>query len=267
MSMPHTSTVPTDHGNSRFNIRFPDPATLPSQDVEWCEVELDGKWRRFRFHDYDEIYNIPGLYESLFYRTLRCSSPRRVVGLLERTMLDLGHAPSTLDVLDVGAGNGMVGAALQSISIRSVVGADIIPEARQATQRDRPWVYDDYFVVDLTDLPESTEKKLRSHKLNCLTTVAALGFGDIPTRAFLQSLDLLQTPAWLAFNIKEDFLADNDDTGFAALVRRLNADRIIQVQSYQRYCHRLSLTGEPLYYVAMIATKERDLPDDLMEKA
>ena len=58
-----------------------------------------------------------------------------------------------LRVLDVGAGNGMVGEELDRMGARHIVGVDIIPEAKEAAERDRPGVYDDYFVVDLTDVP------------------------------------------------------------------------------------------------------------------
>ncbi len=91
---------------------------------------------------------------------------------------------------------------------------------------------------------------------NCLTTVAALGYGDVPTDAFVEAYNLIDTPGWLAFNIKENFLDDMEDhTGFAGLIRRLMRQRRIEVQAYRRYCHRLSIHGEPLFYVAMVARK------------
>lgn len=249
---------------SRFDLRFPDVNGL-DQDEEWCEVRLDDRWQRFRFHDYHDIYDVPGLYESLFYRMLRCCSPNKVASLLETVLHDYDVEPQELHALDVGAGNGMVGAALQDRGVGDVVGIDIIKEARTAAHRDRPWVYDDYHVVDLTDMPEPVEKKLRRRKLNCLSTVAALGYGDIPPEAFIKALDLIETPGWLAFNIKEDFLSQRDESGFSALIRELCQDHIIQVQAYQRYRHRLALSGEPLYYVAMVAVKQMDLPDHLVD--
>ena len=236
-----------------------------SQDVEWCEVIVGGRRRRIRFHDYHKLYDIPGMYERLFYERLCCTSPSRVVGLLEAVLDDEEEDLADLRVLDVGAGNGMVGDELGQRDAESIVGIDIIDEAKTATQRDRPGLYDDYFVADLTDLPESVEEPIRERKLNCLTTVAALGFGDIPPQAFIKALDLIETPAWVAFNIKESFLQERDDTGFCRLIRQLSREQIIQPRAYWRYCHRLSITGEKLYYVAMIARKQKDVPDHLME--
>ncbi len=235
-----------------------------SQDVEWCEVEIEGRRRRVRFHDYHEVYAVPGLYERLFYETLGCTSPTRVAGLLEDVLDDFDTAPDSLRVLDVGAGNGMVGDELARRDVTHLVGIDIIPEARDAAWRDRPGLYDDYFVADLTDLSEKHEERLRKHKLNCLTTVAALGFGDIPAQAFLKALDLTETPAWLAFNINEKFLREQDDSGFASLVRQLNREGIIEIQTYRRYCHRVSVTGKKLYYVAAVARKLLDVPDHMI---
>ena len=108
------------------------------QDQEWCEVEVDGRTRRLRFHDYAEIYNIPNAYEKLFYDELRCSSPRVVRELLERALVNTGYDAASLRVIDVGAGNGLVGAEMRALGASTVVGADIIPEAAEAALRDRP---------------------------------------------------------------------------------------------------------------------------------
>jgi predicted TPR repeat methyltransferase len=225
------------------------------QDEEWCEVVTRNKTQRVRFHDYNEVFEIPGLYEKLFYDTLECCSPSYVVNLLEDVANEWDTELSDFKVLDVGAGNGMVGDELRHRGVRTVVGVDIIEEAKEATLRDRPGVYTDYRVADLTKLSKTDEEALRKHNLNCMTTIAALGYGDIPPLAFLKALDLVSTPAWLAFNIKEDFLHESDQSGFSQLIRYLIQQDYIQPQCYRRYRHRLSIAGEPLFYIAMIAKK------------
>ena len=45
-----------------------------SQDEEWCEITIDGVAHRIRFHDYHELYSVPGLYEQLFCERLECWS-------------------------------------------------------------------------------------------------------------------------------------------------------------------------------------------------
>jgi len=236
------------------------PSAECGQDEEWCEVLIDGEPRRIRFHDYHEIYSIPGLYEHLFYELLECDSPRAVTGLLGGELRDEGRSASELRVLEVGAGNGMVGEELTELGVDSIVGVDIIEEAAVAAERDRPGTYDDYLIVDLTDIPPDTHAALRERRFNCMVTVAALGFGDIPPDAFANAFNLVEPDGLVAFNIKEDFISDGDGSGFSRLISDAMDDGTIEVLAERRYRHRLSIAGEPLHYVAIVARKRGDLP-------
>ncbi len=249
--------------NSRRNVpahREAASAMALDQDEEWFEVLCGGKWSRLRLHDYSDIYSIPGLYEQLFEDLLRCNSPRRVVGLLGDVLAESRDSATDLSVIDLGAGNGMIGEELRRLGVRGLVGVDIIPEAADAARRDRPGVYDDYVVADLCDLSDADANRLRKQKPNCLSTVSALGFGDIPPAAFTAAFNLIATPGWLSFNIKESFLNSTDSSGFSRLIHLLADRGIIQMQAYRRYSHRLSVTGERLHYVAMAARKLQDIP-------
>ena len=247
------------------DVRFPDAPSTMRQDEEWCEVVVKGKKRQIRLHDYSDVFRIRGLYEEIFYERLECCSPSYLVNLLTDIMSEYGEKPEDLRVLDVGAGNGMVGDELREVGVPMVVGIDIIPAARDSTIRDRPEVYDDYRVTDLTELPEMEEERLRRSNANCLTTVAALGFGDIPPLAFAKALDLISTPGWLAFNLKEDFLSYQDASGFSRLIRHLGRHQYIKMYCYRRYQHRVSVSGRPLYYVAVVARKLKDLDSELLD--
>ena len=250
---------------AQFELRFPENPV--SQDEEWCEVGVDGNARRIRFHDYAAVYSHPGLYEQLFYDALECRSPTTVRSLLEERLRAAGSDPGELRVLDVGAGNGMVGEELHDMGASSVVGVDIIEEAAAAAERDRPGIYDDYFVVDLTDIPPKVREELESWRFNSLTSVAALGFGDIPPLAFAQAYNLVEPSGWIAFTIKEDFLDDGDGTGFSMLIRRMLEEQRLELSGERRYRHRLSAAGEPLHYVAMVARKVDDVPLAWSEEA
>lgn len=238
-----------------------------SQDAEWCEVTVNGTRERVRFHDYGRIFDIPGLYERLFYDILDCDSPRRVVGMLDEVLEDFDQDAGELRVIDVGAGNGVVGEQLAELEPDAVVGLDILEEAQDAARRDRPGVYDDYVVTDLTDMSPETNERLERADFNCLVSVATLGFNDIPPRAFAAAADFIDTPGWLAFNVKEEFLRARETKGFGGLIQRLQETGVIQIQAYRRYRHRLSISGEPLHYVAMVARKLREIPDRLVEDA
>ena len=69
-------------------MRFPKTDEDLPQNHEWCEIKENGGWNKLRFHDYDEIYQRPGLYEHLFYQMLKCRSPERVVKLLDEVRQD-----------------------------------------------------------------------------------------------------------------------------------------------------------------------------------
>jgi 2-polyprenyl-3-methyl-5-hydroxy-6-metoxy-1,4-benzoquinol methylase len=230
------------------------------QDEEWCEVEVDGERRRIRFHDYAAIYEIPGLYEQLFYEVLECRSPEVVCELLGSELDRAGAEPEDLAVLDFGAGNGMVGEQLAGLGFGTIVGIDLLPEARAAALRDRPGVYDDYRALDLNALSPADRSDLESHGFDCLTCVAALGFGDVPPSVFAQAFNLLAPGGWLAFNLRERFLRDDDPAGFGALIARMLDKGVIEQRARTRYTHRVSVSGQPLDYVALVATKQRELP-------
>ena len=241
-----------------LEIRLPED-TAVAQDQEWCEVLRDGEVERIRFHDYHRIYAIPGLYELLFAEMLECASPRIVTSLLKEQLERESVSPRDLAALDLGAGNGMVGEELSGIGVSSVVGVDLIEEAREAAERDRPGLYDDYLVLDMASMPPDTERVLRSREFSCLATVAALGFGDIPPAAFLTAYNLVSDEGWIAFNIKKDFLDGTDGTGFSRLLRRMFEDRAMEELSRREYQHRLAVNGDALPYVAIVARKRRDV--------
>jgi Predicted methyltransferase (contains TPR repeat) len=261
---PVVSTTPSPA--PAYAIRFPEGKDGLSQDEEWCEVYLDTEWRRIRLHDYGAIYSIPGLYEHLFYQTLRCTSPAAVAGLLAETLAHEGEPATGLRVLDLGAGNGMVGEVLRTLGVAHVSGVDIEPAAARALERDRPGLYDRYLITDLCDPPARDLDILRECRFNCLATVAALGFGDIPPEAFRRAFDLIEPQGWVAFNLKESFFTRSDDSGFFRMIRALWDQGVLQVQAYKRYCHRRAISGEELYYVAMVARKMRDIPEALMRQ-
>jgi hypothetical protein len=235
-------------------VEFP-PGRPVEQDHEWCLVHLDGETRRVRFHDYAEIYSIPGLYEHLFYERLECCSPQTVVSLLAHELRGEGVDPAGLRALDLGAGNGMVGEELADLGAGTIVGVDLLDEAAAAAARDRPGVYDAYLALDLTDPSPRERDTLRGFEFNCLACVAALGFGDIPPSVFEAAFDLLGPGSWVAFNIRQDFLADGHGSGFGDLIADLVESGALELRARRPYRHRLSASGDPLTYMAMVARK------------
>ena len=249
--------------NPRYSVRLPMPNGALAQNEAYFFLEEDGQRKKIRFHDYDEIYLRPGLYEQLFYDRLKCESPTRMAEWLSKAVNDAGERTQSLRVLDLGAGNGMMGQALAKEGVARLVGVDILPEAKMATERDRPGLYDAYFAGDLTQSKSDLLTELSEWKFDCLTTVAALGFGDIPTMAFINAYNAIEKGGWVAFNIRDTFLSQEDDTGFSVLIRAVLLSQKMELHRMIRYRHRYSIDGEPLYYYGIVCRKRSNLTTDV----
>jgi SAM-dependent methyltransferase len=251
----------------RHRIKFPplDANHLEQDEVAFCLIEGERE-QRLRFHDYDQIYLRPGLYEQLFYDRLKCASPKKVGEILKSTLDGRRDNFTELRVLDLGAGNGIMGEVMKGYGVARLIGVDIIPEAREACYRDRPSIYDHYYVADFTQLKPDTVDELNDWSIDCLTSVAALGFGDIPPAAFFRALQFVQPGGWVAFNIKQTFLERSDTSGFSRLIRELIFSEYLDVYHMEKYRHRLSMEGTPLYYFALIAQKTQAIPDDFLDR-
>jgi SAM-dependent methyltransferase len=253
--------------NKRYRIQFPKSECQNADQDEAFFYLLESKGeKKIKFHDYDVIYNIPGLYEQIFYDRLKCCSPKKVTEILSTSVAQTNENFTELRVLDVGAGNGLMGAELKKHGVSRLVGVDIIPEAKRATERDRPHIYDAYDTIDLCNLDEGETEDLSSWSLNCLTTVAALGFGDIPPKAFMVAFNIIQSEGWVAFNIKETFLDNSDTSGFSRMIRDLIFSKYMDLYHIERYRHRVSIEGEPLFYFAVAGRKNYDVPREFYDK-
>ena len=250
----------------RHRIQFPKTElTNTNQDETYFYLQSSGKQRKIRFHDYDEIYQVPGLYEQIFYDRLKCTSPSKVASILESALKQSQDNFTELRVLDLGAGNGMMGEELKKRGVSRLVGVDIIPEAREAAHRDRPGLYDVYYIEDFTKLDKDTKEDIALWQCDCMVTVAALGFGDIPTKAFLEAFNIIKAEGWVGFNIKETFLDSSDDTGFSTMIRELIFSEYLDIYYIERYRHRLSIEGEPLYYFAIAGRKNADVSSEFIQ--
>jgi SAM-dependent methyltransferase len=250
-----------DEAIEHLEIAMPAPGDELAQDEEWVVVRWEGEWRRIRLHDYGEVFAIPGLYEKWVYEVLQCASPEKIRELLTRALADAGVDPSTLSVLDLGAGNGYVAEELSGIGIERFVGVDIVPEAATAAERDRPGLYDAFAICDLTDPDEDARRTLARREFDCMTCVAALGFGDIPPEVFAAAYNRIRDGGWAAFTIKADFMENSDDSGFSGFIRRLMSEGLLDLVSHELYTHRVSTEGERLEYEAFVGRKRGDVPE------
>ena len=252
----------------RHRIQFPKKSEchLSQADSTFFLLDAEGHRRALRFHDYDQIYGIQGLYEQVFYDRLKCCSPSKLTEILNETIRQAQENFTELRVLDFGAGNGIMGEALKKHGVSRLVGVDIIPEARIAAERDRPDIYDAYYVADFCSLNEDDYEELNSWSLNCLTIASALGFEDIPTQAFMAAYNIIEPKGWIALNIKESFLKKSDHTGFSRLMRELIFSEYLDLHHLERYRHRLSIEGKPLFYFVIVGRKNINISLETIEK-
>ena len=252
--------------NKRHRVQFPkNELSDTNQSESYFYLQGTSNNRKLLFHDYDEIYQIPGLYEQIFYDRLKCTSPTKVTAILESSIKQSPDNFTELRVLDLGAGNGMMGEELKKRGISRLIGVDIIPEAYEALIRDRPGVYDAYYVEDFCKLSKEKREEIESWQCDCMVTVAALGFGDIPTEAFVTAFNIIKNEGWIAFNIKDTFLDASDETGFSKLIRELIFSKYLDVYHIERYRHRLSIDGEPLHYFAVAGRKNGAISQEFLQ--
>ncbi|MFL2915244.1 MAG: class I SAM-dependent DNA methyltransferase [Nitrospinia bacterium] len=252
--------------NKRHRVQFPkNELSDTNQSESYFYLQGTSNNRKLLFHDYDEIYQIPGLYEQIFYDRLKCTSPTKVTAILESSIKQSPDNFTELRVLDLGAGNGMMGEELKKRGISRLIGVDIIPEAYEALIRDRPGVYDAYYVENFCKLSKEKREEIESWQCDCMVTVAALGFGDIPTEAFVTAFNIIKNEGWIAFNIKDTFLDASDETGFSKLIRELIFSKYLDVYHIERYRHRLSIDGEPLHYFAVAGRKNAAISQEFLQ--
>lgn len=222
-----------------------------SPDEEWFELGPPGARRRVGFHDYAAIYREPGLYERVFVEELGMRSTFEVVRLFGAALDRLGVDPAAQRVLDMGAGNGIGGEALCALGVGSVIAVDLEPEARAAAARDRPGVYDDYVIADLSAGADG----LAGRGLTAVVALSAIGPGHVPPAALRHALSLLEPGGLFAFAVMPALLPGSRDevgrgTGYPEYLAGLlgKSEELVR----EAYVHRRQANGSPHEAVALV---------------
>jgi len=79
-----------------LQIEYPDKSCVLDQDEEFFHVVTDDGQERIKIHEYDRVYDIPGLYEEVVYNRLQCDSPQVISDLLKDTLQDHGDGAGPL---------------------------------------------------------------------------------------------------------------------------------------------------------------------------
>jgi hypothetical protein len=206
----------------------------------------DGRTEELRLHDYERIYELPGVYEQIVQERLGCRSPDEIASMLGDTVDALGWDRAQTRVLDVAAGNGVSGQALAAQGLRPVIGTDIVPSARDGALRDRPGVYDTYLTLDLLALTADQEEAIRSRHPNVLACVAPVGehTQQLPPAALAAAAGLLAPDALVAY-MHDPTFGTPDQVTPAFWVDRLGPGTRAEVLERRRYLHRYTVNGAP----------------------
>jgi hypothetical protein len=226
------------------------------QDEETFVVRhADRTEERIRLHDYDRVYAIPGLYEEVVQQQLECASPATIVAKLAEATADDGRDAGDVRVLDVGAGNGVIGEGLREAGFRVPVASDALVEARDAAERDRPGLYAEYVIDDGTvEAFGKIAGAIRRHELNALTCAAALGPGHIPLERLVAIWGLMPAGSYLALTASSALVAE-----WGGAQQALNAvsgdDAPTEVLVAEPFRHRLLMRGGSVDYDVIVGRK------------
>jgi SAM-dependent methyltransferase len=204
-------------------------------------------------HDYERLYEVPGLYEHIVQELLGCVSPQFAAQGLALALTRLELDPAALTLLDLGAGTGLVGELLRELGIGNVVGLDTLAAARAACLHDRPAIYRDYLVGDLAKPTPQLLLRLRDHHLTGLVSAGAFGGTHAPATALVRAIDLLPAGAPVVFTIDERWMQVGGPDGFRAPVAGLLASGALRLLERSRFRHRLTTGGAPIQYELLIA--------------
>jgi hypothetical protein len=216
----------------------------------------DGSEQRIRLHDYDLVYPIPGLYEEVVQRQLECASPRKIVESLVAATADAGLAPSAIRVLDLGAGNGVIGEQLRDAGIATPVASDALVEARDAAARDRPGLYAEYLVDDGgPEAYDALTAAIAQHELNALTCAAALGPDHIPLERLVGLWSAFPAGSFVALTASSALIADEWGGAAGVLERLSGIDATTELVHSERFRHRLLMDGGSVDYDVIVGRK------------
>jgi hypothetical protein len=209
----------------------------------------DGRTEELRLHDYDRLYALPGVYEQIVQDRLGCRSPAELAGMLGHAADGLGWDRTAVRVLDIAAGNGVSGEALQAAGLHPVLGTDIVESAREAALRDRPGLYDQYLTLDLLALTADERAAITALGANALSCVAPVGVhgSELPPPALVAAASLLAPDALVVYmhdprrGVPDAMTAEV----WAAGLGRAGTDVQAEVLERRRYVHRRTVNGAP----------------------
>ena len=176
-----------------LSVRFPEQET-GGPDEEAFEVTFDdGRVERLTMHDYGRVYAIP---VSTRRSSSGCWAARRPTWWRAwwRTPRPARSASSISAPATASRAR-----RSRSAGVRPVVAIDTEPEARTATLRDRPGLYELVLTGDVSALAPADVDAIRALRPNALTLVGALGNDHVAPEGLAAAAALLTDDALIAY--------------------------------------------------------------------
>ena len=217
-------------------------------------VHEDGSEETMRLHEYDRVYAIPGLYEHVVYERLECLSARILADRLVEQVAADGGSPADLRVLDLGAGNGVVGEELRERGVTgTLIGLDPTPAAAPAAERDRPGLYAEFLSMTLDEA--DVDRLVRTYDVNAIVGAGALGMGHMSREEIESAWNALPSGSYLAVTFHEDVMTSEGEE-LHEFVEDLRAgEDATEVRVLERFRHRLSMSGDEIFYYVLVARR------------
>ncbi len=197
-------------------------------------------------HDYRALYAVPGLYEAVYRVRLGMRSPQLLAQVLSSVCPPVRR--DQLQVLDVGAGTGCVGAALSTAGFRRVAGTDLEPASITAIGRDRGAIYTSARRIDLT-APTATDVGWLTQLAPDVVTVAgAIGWGHLPVAALHTLTRLLAPGALLAATVSQGYASVPELADYVELFTGV----AYRERARREGLHRWTEQGTPMHVTALV---------------
>jgi trans-aconitate methyltransferase len=240
-----------------FSVELDQRSGLAQADERLTVIFADGRREHMRLHEYGRVYTVPGLYEEVVQRRLECASPAVLSRALVKHVVQCGDDPAALRLLDIGAGNGVVGEELRKLGVDGAFfGMDKEGGAREAAERDRPGLYVEYLIGDLAEL--SIASMVEKYSLTGMVGAGVFGPGHVSAANLNAAWQQFRPGAWLAVTLPENVVnADGEElSDYVAALRA--GEENTEVTEFSRYRHRFRMSGDPIYYYLMVARRTRD---------
>ena len=238
---------------SDYDVELDARPDTTQQQEELVVTYADGSQDRMRLHEYDRVYAIPGLYEEVVQDRLQCQSPARLASELTEAVRASGGDPGELVVLDIGAGNGLVAEELQARGVTQPgYGLDTSTAAEAAVARDRPGAYRTFLTAGLDDV--DVGELVTDGGVNALVGAGALGLGHITPDSFQRAWTALGSGSWFAVTAPEE-AATGEGEELAGYLDELRAGADTEIVTFERFRHRLRMSGEPLHYYVIVGRR------------